>query len=125
MTLELTPLPDTGYAAYVLQGGTLPEAEYDQLLPAATAAVDEAIWPNVVDATTQLAYDHAVYAVVDALAAGGGAVDHGGVTSEQVGRTQVSYASANVLAMAGLTASPVYAAIRRHLSGTALLYRGI
>jgi hypothetical protein len=120
-----TPNPDTGYAAYVVQGGALAEAEYDQLLPTATAAVDEAIWPNVVDTATQEAYDHAVYAVIDALAAGGGVVDHGGVTSEQVGRTQTTYATANVLAMAGLTTSPVYAAIRRHLSGTGLLYRGI
>lgn len=96
------------YAAYVAFGGTLGEGPFNAALPRAQAAVDEAVWPNVVDADTQTAYERAVCAVVDV-------VDSPGVTQERVGNASVSYAEVPTIA----------AAIRRELTGTGLLYRGV
>lgn len=123
--LELYESTAPDYETYQASGGSLTETEFDALLPAAQAAVDEAIWPNGLTTATRAAYERAICAVIDAMATSGGAVERGGVLSETVGRTSVTYAAPNVLAAAGLTASPVAAAIRRHLSSTGLLYRGI
>jgi hypothetical protein len=96
------------YAAYVGLAGTLPEARFLAALPGATSAVDEAVWPNVVTADTQPAYERAICAVVPLI-------DSPPVTSERVGNTSLTYADVPTIA----------AAIRRELTGTGLLYRGI
>lgn len=110
MTLILDPIPqDTlTYAAYQADGGTLSEAQYLAALPEARAAVDAAIWPNVVTDTTLAKYNAAIYAAVDFI-------DSPPVRSERVGRTSYEYAAVETLD----------GAIRRHLTGTDLLYAGI
>lgn len=106
---DLQPLPEpTEYAAYVAAGGTLSEADFTAALPEARAAVDAAIWPNVVTDATQSAYEAAVFAAVDFI-------DSPPVKSEQVGRARYEYADVPTLDRV----------IRRHLSGTGLLYAGI
>lgn len=107
--------PAFGY--YTAHGGQRLEAEYDERLPAATAAVDAAIWPNVVATATEDAYHRAICAAIDA--------DDEGLLAESHGKTQYSYASANVQSMAGLSAHPIGRAILKHLTGTGLLYRGL
>lgn len=120
MSLELTEItgdawPTFGY--YTQHGGQRLKAEFDERLPGAIAAVDAAIWPNTVtDATTEV-YHHAICAAIDA--------DEDGLLAEQHGKTQYSYASANVLGMAGLSTHPIGRAILKHLTGTGLLYRGL
>lgn len=96
------------YATYVANGGTLPEGSFNAALPAAVAAVDAAIWPNVVTDATTAAYQRAVCAVVDET-------DSPSVISEGVGRTSVTYSEAPT----------VGSVIRTHLTGTGLLYRGV
>lgn len=110
------------YATYVANGGKLAEGSFDAALPQASSLVDAAIWPNVVADTTLAAYQRAVCAVVDVVDAGDVA---GVVVSESLGKAQLTFADANVSAMAGLSAHPVGRAILAHLTGTGLLYRGI
>lgn len=73
------------YAAYIAGGGTLSSAEFASVLPGATAAVNEAIWPNSVTDATRAAYWRAIGAVAE--------IGDERVVSEGVGKTQVSYAS--------------------------------
>lgn len=96
------------YAAYVAAGGRLPEARFSAALPGAAAAVDAAVWPNEVASGTLAAYQAAVCAVVDL-------VDSPPVTRENIGRASYEYADVPTVA----------STIRRHLTGTGLLYRGI
>lgn len=96
------------YAAYVAAGGTLSEAQFLAALPGARSAVDAVIWPNAVTDTTQSAYEAAVFAAVEFI-------DSPPVKSEQVGRARYEYADVPTLDRV----------IRRHLSGTGLLYAGI
>lgn len=107
--MELTPIPVGGeYERYQAAGGALSEADFTAVLPDALAAVDAAIWPNVVTDATQSAYEAAVFAAVDFI-------DSPPVRSEQVGRARYEYADVPTLDRV----------IRRHLSGTGLLYAGI
>ncbi|MHB1323988.1 MAG: head-tail connector protein [Coriobacteriia bacterium] len=110
-------MTDPSFAFYTEHGGINSEAEFTRLLSGATAAVDAAIWPNVVTDATRDAYLRAICAAIDA--------DPDGLLAESHGKTQYSYASANVQGMAGLSAHPIGRAIVKHLTGTGLLYRGI
>jgi hypothetical protein len=97
------------YATYVACGGALAEGRFLAVLPRAQAAVDEVVWPNLVTTVTQrVAYERAVCAVVDLI-------DSPSVTTERVGNTSVTYADVPTIA----------AAIRRELTGSGLLYRGL
>jgi hypothetical protein len=117
MSIELTPIPDAlDYAYYALHGGALSEDAFDAALPIATAAVDAAIWPNVVTDATTDAYRRAICAAIDADPDGMARA----VASERVGGVSTTYVTA-----AGLSAHPVGRAISKHLTGTGLLYRGL
>lgn len=106
---DLQPLPEpTEYATYVAAGGTLSEADFTAALPEARAAVDAAIWPNVVTDATQAKYQAAIYAAIDFI-------DSPPVKSEQVGRARYEYVDVPTLDRV----------IRRELVGTGLLYAGI
>lgn len=104
MTCPLHP----DYSHYLLAGGKLPEGRFAAALPGACAAVDEAIWPNVVTDATQYAYRNTVCAVVDLI-------DSAPVASERIGSVAVTYLDVPTIAVA----------IRRGLVGTGLLYRGL
>ena len=93
---------------YVAAGGTLPEARFTAALPGAQAAVDAAVWPNVVTDDTLSAYQTAVCAVVDL-------VDSPPVTGERVGKASFDYADVPTIA----------STIKQRLAGTGLLYSGI
>lgn len=107
--MELTPIPVGGeYERYQAAGGALSEADFTAALPEARSAVDALIWPNVVTDATRAKYDAAVYAAVDFI-------DSPPVRSEQVGRARYEYVDVPTLDRV----------IRRHLTGTGLLYAGI
>ena len=109
MTWTGTPLsgrPD--YAAYVAFGGQLAAGPFTAALPSAAAAVDAAIWPNVVTDASREAYRAAICAVVDLI-------DSPAVTSWRAGNASETYADAPT----------IDTAITRHLTGSGLLYRGL
>lgn len=86
----------------------LSASRFAELLPAAVAEVDAAIWPNAVTAATATAYRDTVAAVIGAMA-------EPAITSERAGAAAVTYAD------------PVTRAslIRSRLAHTGLLYRGV
>jgi hypothetical protein len=96
------------YETYTDAGGTFDAETFHAMLPAARAAVDAAIWPNTLAVRDFAAYERAVCAVVDLI-------DSPAVTRESVGRVSLEYADVPTVA----------STIRRHLTGTGLLYRGI
>lgn len=95
--------------------GKLAEGAFDDALPLATARL-VALTGDDVPERCEVAWEHALCALVDACATAGGA--HRGVTSEHVGNTTLTYT-------AEAAAESDAAVVLPWLAGTGLLYAGL